>query len=393
MRAISLASGGIEVSIVMPCLNEAETVGECVDGAWQGLRDHGIAGEVIVVDNGSSDGSPTIARAHGARVVEVPERGYGRALMAGIERAEGRYIVMADADLSYDLREAPTFVRTLREGYDLVQGCRLPGGGGTVEPGAMPVLHRWWGNPMFSWMARTWFGTPIHDVHCGMRGFTRSLYDRLGQRCVGMEFASENVVKAGLLGARMTEIPITLYRDGRTAHAPHLQTFRDGWRHLRFYLLYSPRWLFLLPGVTAVVAGIIGYAVAMPRLTISAITFDVHTLLFASLAILCGVQSIAFAGLTKLFAVREGLLPPDARMEAIGRVITLERALVASSVAMCAGMALLLSAVWQWRAASFGALDYGTTMRSVIPGVTLSAIGVQGILSSFFAGILSLGRR
>lgn len=382
-----------EVSVVIPCLNEAQTVGRCVDKAWRALRDARIDGEVIVADNGSTDGSREIAAAQGARVVQVDARGYGSALMGGFAAARGRYVLMADADDSYDLLELPKFVARLREGFDFVQGCRLTRGGGTVRPGAMPFLHRWWGNPMFSWMARLWFRAPISDIHCGMRAFRVDVWRSLDQHCTGMEFASEMVIKATLHGARMTEVPITLHRDGRTEGRPHLRTFRDGWRHLRFFLVFSPRWLFLIPGLLLMALGAAGFAVAMPAMTIRGITFDVHTLLFASLAMICGVQSVVFAALTKVFAITEGILPPDPRIDRVLSMLNLERALVAGAALGVAGLLLLLGAVDQWRQAGFGPLDYGHTMRWVIPGMTLTALGVQGVLASFFCSVLGLRRR
>jgi glycosyltransferase involved in cell wall biosynthesis len=377
----------------MPCLNEAETLGICIDKALRAMREHGIAGEVIVADNGSTDGSVAIAAGRGVRVVHVAERGYGSALMAGIAAARGTYVVMGDADDSYDFGEVPRFVEKLREGYDLVQGCRLESGGGQVAPGAMPFLHRWWGNPMFSWLARRWFRTPVHDVYCGMRAFSAETYRRLDQRCVGMEFATEMMIKASLSRLRIAEVPITLHRDGRTFHPPHLRTFRDGWRTLRFYLMYSPRWLFLVPGATLILLGIAGYGLAMPRVTINDVTFDAHTLLFASLAIICGYQSLLFAILTKTFAMTEGLLPVDGRMMRLFRIVDLEKGLLAGAGAMVVGLVLLVSAMNQWRVRDFGSLDYAHTMRWVIPGVTLTALGFQTILSSFFISILGLARR
>ena len=255
----------IELSVVMPCLNEADTLATCIEKAKRAVTEAGIETEIIIADNGSTDGSREIAERHGARVVPVTDRGYGAALMGGIAAARGRYVIMGDADDSYDFGEIPRFVAKLREGYELVQGCRLPNGGGTVAPGAMPILHRWWGNPMFSAMARLWFRAPIHDIHCGMRGFTRDLFQRLGQRCSGMEFASEMIIKATFKQARIAEVPITLHQDGRTSHPPHLKTFRDGWRHLRFMLLYSPRWLFLIPGSLLILAGLTAYGLAFPN--------------------------------------------------------------------------------------------------------------------------------
>ena len=242
----------VEVSVVMPCLNEADTLDRCIERAQRALQEHGIRGEIIVADNGSTDGSQEIARRMGARVVDVQPKGYGNALRGGIAAARGTFVIMGDADESYDFLELPKFVDTLRQGYDLAQGCRLPSGGGTVRPGAMPRLHRWWGNPMFSAMVRTMFWAPVHDVYCGLRGFRKDLFDRLDLRSSGMEFATEMVIKSSLRNARIAEIPITLHPDGRKAHAPHLKTFRDGWRTLRFFLMYSPRWLFLYPGVLLV---------------------------------------------------------------------------------------------------------------------------------------------
>ena len=388
-------SASIEVSVVIPCLNEAETIVACIDKAMRALAERDILGEVVVADNGSTDGSQALAAARGARVVQIASRGYGNALMGGIGAARGRYVVMADADDSYDFREVPRFVEKLRQGYELVQGCRLPVGGGTVGPGAMPFLHRWLGNPAFSMLARWWFNAPIHDIHCGMRGFVRELPERLGQTCTGMEFASEMVIKASLVGVRTAEVPITLHRDGRTAHAPHLRTFRDGWRHLRFFLVFSPRWLFLIPGAVAILLGLVGYVLALPPggFWVRSIQFDVHTLLFASLSLILGYQAIAFALMTKIFAIGVGLLPRDRRVTSFSRIATLERTLIAGSLAALAGIALLVGAVVQWKAVGFGRLDYERTMRLVIPGITLTALGVQTILGGFFVSVLQLQRR
>jgi glycosyltransferase involved in cell wall biosynthesis len=383
----------VEVSVVIPCLNEADTLAFCIESAQRALRENGIRGEIIVADNGSSDGSADIARTAGARVVTIRDRGYGSALMGGIAAANGKYVVMADADASYDFGEIPKFVEKLREGNDLVQGCRLSAGGGRILPGAMPWLHQWWGNPMFSRMARSWFGAPIHDVYCGMRGFTKDLYSGLGQRCTGMEFATEMIIKSSLRGARIDEVPITLHPDGRRSHTPHLKTFRDGWRTLRFFLLFSPRWLFLTPGALLILVGLIGYGIGMPGLRIHGVNFDVHTLLFASLSIICGYQSILFAVLTKVFAISEGLLPPDQRLARLFELVNLEKGLLAGAVAMGFGLLLLLAAVNEWRLKNWGNLDYAHTMRWVIPGVMLTTLGFQTVLSSFFVSILGLHRR
>ena len=382
-----------EVSVVMPCLNEADTLARCIDQARRALHDHRITGEIIVADNGSTDGSQEIARRMGARVVEVQAKGYGNALRGGIAAARGTFIVMGDADESYDFLELPKFVEKLRQGYDLAQGCRLPSGGGTVRPGAMPRLHRWWGNPMFSAMVRTMFWAPVHDVYCGLRGLRKDLFDRLDLRSSGMEFATEMVIKSSLQNARIAEVPITLHPDGRKAHAPHLKTFRDGWRTLRFFLMYSPRWLFLVPGTLLIGLGIVGYAVAMPGLRLWGATFDAHTLLFASLAILCGYQSVLFAVFTKRFAISEGLMPQDRRITGLASLVTLERGLVFGVLGLVFGLGLLLAAVNQWRLAHFGRLDYAVTMRWVIPGATLTALGVQTVLGSFFLSILAMRRK
>jgi glycosyltransferase involved in cell wall biosynthesis len=382
-----------EVSIVMPCLNEADTLQVCIEKASRALREAGIDGEIVVADNGSTDGSKQIALEHGARVIEVPERGYGSALMRGIEHSRGRYVVMGDADDSYDFAEVPRFVERLRQGFDLVQGCRLPSGGGAILEGAMPPSHRWIGNPLFSALGRWWFNAPVHDMYCGMRGFTRELYDRLGQRCTGMEFATEMIIKSSLRGERIAEIPITLHPDGRRAHPPHLKTFRDGWRTLRFFMLCSPRWLFLVPGMLLILLGLAGYVVALPGLTVFGVNPDVHSLLFASVAILCGYQSVLFAVFAKTFAIAEGILPSDPRMTRLYKLVNLERGLLCAGIALAFGVGLLATAALQWKATGFGHLDPLRTMRIVIPGATLTALGFQTVLSSFLVSILGMSRR
>jgi glycosyltransferase involved in cell wall biosynthesis len=383
----------LEVSVVIPCLNEADTLAICIRKATKAMDQHGIAGEIIVADNGSTDSSIEIARSEGARVVQIRTRGYGAALMGGIDAAKGRFIVMGDADDSYDFSEIPKFVDRLREGFDLVQGCRLESGGGRVLPGAMPFLHRWLGNPMFSTLARRWFRTSVNDIYCGLRGFRRDLISRLDQRCTGMEFATEMVIKASLVNARISEVPITLHPDGRRAHAPHLKTFRDGWRTLRFFLLYCPRQLFLIPGLVMVAIGLLGYSFALPGITVGRVTFDAHTLLFASLAIMSGYQSVSFAIFAKTFAIAEGLLPADLRLERFRRLITLERGALIGAAVAGVGSLLLVGAIDQWRVHHFGSLDYGRTMRLVVPGVTLALLGFQTILGCFFLSLLDLRRR
>ena len=380
--------GPVEVSVVMPCLNEADTIGACIRKAQSALNEHRISGEIIIADNGSTDSSVDIATALGAQVVRVPSKGYGNALAGGIAAARGKYVVMGDADESYDFGEIPNFVAKLREGFDLVQGCRLSRGGGKVLPGAMPFTHRHVGNPIFSVMARRWFQAQVSDVFCGLRGFTRRLYDSLDQRSAGMEFATEMIIKASLKEAKITEIPITLHPDGRKSHPPHLKTVRDGLRTLRFYLIYSPRWLFLLPGTLMICLGAIGYAFALPGVSIAGVTFDAHTLLFASLFILCGYKAIAFALFTKTFAVKQKLLPPDPQLEWLFKTISFQTGIAGGAVALALGIALLLGAIVQWSAAGFGQLDYSHTMRWVVPGAMFTALGIETVLASFFLYLL-----
>jgi glycosyltransferase involved in cell wall biosynthesis len=383
----------LEVSVVIPCLNEADTLQSCIEKAQCALNDHEVRGEIIVADNGSTDESRAIAARLGARIVDVEAKGYGNALMGGIAAAGGKFVIMGDADNSYDFREIPSFLARLRNGADLAQGCRLPAGGGKVSAGAMPFLHRWFGNPLFSFMARRMFNAPVHDVYCGMRGFTKKLYESLDQQCTGMEFASEMIIKASIKNANIVEVPITLHRTGRKSHEPHLKTFRDGWRTLRFFLMYSPRWLFLAPGIALVALGLIGYALAMPGVTFHGMTFDAHTLLFSSLAILCGYQAILFAIFSQTFAVIEGFLPQNKWLARFFDLINLERGLMVASVALLIGLLLMWMAFNRWRLSDFGPLDYAQTMRLVVPGVTLAALGFQTILSSFFVSIMGMSRK
>ena len=299
---------------------------------------------------------------------------------------------MGDADDSYDFLETPRFVIKLREGFDLVQGCRLPAGGGVIKTGAMPFLHRWWGNPMFSLLARWWFQAPIHDIYCGLRAFRKDFQQALNQRCTGMEFATEMIIKASLLHSKIAEVPITLHPDGRKSHAPHLKTFRDGWRTLRFFLVCTPRWLFLMPGFALMLLGLLGYGLALPGVQIGRANFDAHTLLFASTAILLGYQSVMFSLFTKTFAIGEGLLPPDPSLSRFFTVATLEKGLLAGAVGLLGGLVLLAWPAWQWQQSGFGPMDYRHTMRWVVPGATLTALGFQTILSSFFVSILGMRR-
>lgn len=381
--------GKLQLSVVMPCLNEADTVGVCVEKAMRAMRQADIDGEVVVADNGSSDGSRRIAQASGARIVDVAERGYGAALMGGIEASGGQFVIMGDCDDSYDFLEIPAFVARLREGFDLVQGCRLPRGGGKVMPGAMPFLHRWIGNPALSWLVRQMFRIPIHDVYCGMRGFRRQLYDRLDLRSPGMEFATEMIIKSGLYGASMSQVPITLRPDGRRQHGPHLRTFRDGWRTLRLFLVFSPKWTFLFPGALLIAFALLGYALAIPQVSLFGAALDVHTLLVASLAGLMGWQCLLLAALARIFAAREGMMPPLQRLERL----TVERGLVFGLTMSAIGVTLIVAVIAKWWQVDFGRLDYPYTMRLVVPGVSFVAVGFQTSMAALMAGVLKMHRR
>ncbi len=308
--------------------------------------------------------------------------------MAGIAGSRGRWVLMGDADDSYDFLEIPKFVSAMQAGADLVQGCRLPRGGGRVLPGAMPILHRWVGNPVLSWLVRCMFRIPVSDVYCGMRAFTRALYDRLDLRSPGMEFATEMIIRTGLLKSNMSEVPITLHPDGRKSHPPHLRTFRDGWRTLRLFLVFSPRWTFMYPGIALMTLGALGYALALPQARIFGATLDVHTLLVASLAILLGWQCILQAILARIFAGREGMLPLVPRLERV----TVEEGLTLGIVAALVGLVLIMVVVVQWWAGGFGRLNYPETMRWVVPGVSLVAAGFQTMMASMLAGVLKMHR-
>ncbi len=380
----------IELSIVMPCLNEAETLGRCLEKAAAYLRRSGIAGELLVADNGSTDGSQTIARAHGARVVSVAERGYGAALMGGIAAARGRYVIMGDCDDSYDFEALEPFVERLRAGYALVMGNRFKGG---ISPGAMPALHRYLGNPVLTRIGRIFFKSPIRDFHCGLRGFDKAAIEALDLRTTGMEFASEMVVKATLGGLRIAEVPTTLSPDGRSRR-PHLRSWRDGWRHLRFLLMYAPRWLFLYPGLALAGFGAAIMAAVLPGpLRLGSVVFDVHTLLVAMAAILVGSQTVIFFLLAKRFAVNEGLLPDSRGFRLYQRLVSLERAVAAGLAMMLFGLGGIAWAVKLWGDAAFSDLDYTWMMRLVIPSVTVLALGVQSIFAGFLSSILDLKLR
>ncbi len=379
-----------EVSVVLPCLNESGTLEACIQKIKWTFEHYAIAGEIVVADNGSTDGCQDIASSLGARVVHVERKGYGSALMGGIEAARGRYIVMGDADDTYNFTHIPGFLEKLRDGHELVMGNRFKGG---IEPGAMPPLHRYLGNPVLSFIGRVFFRSDIGDFHCGLRAFSKSGYEKLGMRTSGMEFASEMIVKATLMGLQIAEVPTTLSPD-RRGRRPHLRTWRDGWRHLRFMLLYSPRWLFLYPGFLLMLLGLITGAWLLPGpQAIHGISFDVDTLLHAMVAILIGFQAVAFSVFTKIYAITEGLLPRDRRMERLFHVITLETGLIVGALLTVAGLVGSLYAVHVWQLHHFGQLNAGSTLRIVMPSATAMALGCQIIFSSFFLSVLGLARK
>jgi glycosyltransferase involved in cell wall biosynthesis len=380
----------IEISVVMPCLNEAETLEACIRKAQGALEKQGLAGEIIVADNGSSDGSVRIAERLGAKVVHVQAKGYGNALMGGIAAASGKYIVMGDSDDSYDFGQIAAFVKPLREGADLAMGNRFRGG---IEKNAMPPLHRYFGNPLLSRISQLFFHSPVGDIYCGIRAFRRDAFERMALRTTGMEFATEMVVKAALLKLHIAEVPTTLSPAGRKRPS-HIRTWRDGWRTLRFFLLYSPRWLFLYPGALLMLvgAGLGLWLLPAPRM-VGDITFDVHTLLYAAAFILLGFQAIAFAVFTKLFAISEGLLPGSAVLDRLFRYITLEVGLLVGAILVALGVATSAYALGFWQTRHFGRLDYSHTMRIVIPAALFLILGVQTIFASFFLSVLGLRRR
>jgi glycosyltransferase involved in cell wall biosynthesis len=384
-------TGPVELSIVMPCLNEAETIARCIEKARLGVQRAGVPGEIIIADNGSTDGSQAIAKNLGVRVVPVKEKGYGSALRGGIRAALGKWILMADADDSYDFSEADRFVKKLQEGFDLVMGCRLPIGGGTILPGAMPWKNRWLGNPVLSFIGRFFFKCPAHDFHCGMRGFTRAAFEKMELQTTGMEFASEMVIKATFKKFKISEVPITLHPDGRS-RPPHLKPWRDGWRHLRFMLLYSPRWLFLVPGLLLSALGIIFAAVlSVNDIKISGVQLNVGTLMMACMAVIVGFQLVAFAFFTGVFAIAEGLLPENPKFTRVFKIFTLEKGIIAGLAVLIAGTILLLRALWLWEQAHFGLLpSTEENLRRLIPAATLMILGIQGVFSSFFMSVLGL---
>ena len=381
----------VDLTILMPCLNEAETIARCIEKAKLGIQRAGVTGEVLIADNGSTDGSQAIAEKLGARVVAIKEKGYGSALAGGCRAAMGRWILMGDSDDSYDFSEADRFVKKFQEGYELVMGCRLPIGGGTIMPGAMPWKNRWLGNPVLSFIGRLFFKCPAHDFHCGLRGFTKEAFEKMDLQTTGMEFASEMVIKATLKKLRISEVPTTLHKDGRS-RPPHLKPWRDGWRHLRFMLLFSPRWLFLIPGIVLSLVGMaFATRLALGDFQVGHILFNVGTLAVACMTVIVGFQLISFAFFTKVFAIAEGLLPDDPKLTRVFRLFTLEKGIVLGLLVFAAGIALLVRSVWIWKQANYGLLpSTEENLRRLIPAVTLIVLGIQGIFSSFFMSALGL---
>jgi glycosyltransferase involved in cell wall biosynthesis len=391
--AASMESGGEaapEISVVMPCLNESRTLGACIRKAKAAIERLGMCGEIVIADNGSTDGSQAIAEELGARVVPITQKGYGNALRGGIAAARGKFVLMGDSDDSYDFTQAGDFVAKLREGYDLVMGNRFQG---KFIPGAMPFLHRYVGNPILSWLGRLFFKCPVGDFQCGLRAFRKETLDSLNLKTTGMEFSTEMVVKATLFNLRIAEIPTTLSPDGR-GRPPHLRTWRDGWRYLRFLLLYSPRWLFLYPGLAMIVLGAAVCTWLLPGArTVRGVTFDYHTLLFGAMSILIGFESLNFAVFSKIFATTEGFLPEDPRLNQLFRYITLEVGLIVGVLLILAGAGLWVFGLSYWRSHHFGPLDPDATLRIVIPGLVGLTLGVQIVLSSFFMSVLGMARR
>ena len=385
-----MADEALELSIVMPCLDEADTLATCIGKAQRFLAASGVRGEIVIADNGSSDGSQAIAERCGARVVHVRERGYGSALHGGITAARGRYVIVGDADDSYDFSDLAPFLERLRAGDALVMGNRFRG---RILPGAMPPLHRFLGNPALSAIGRLFFHSRIGDFHCGLRAVNRAAYEQMAPTTTGMEYASELVIKATLAGLPISEVPIVLHPDGRS-RPPHLRSWRDGWRHLRFMLLFSPRWLFLVPG--SVLFGV-GFVASLWLLSgerrLGPARLDIHTLLMAGLACLLGYQLIVFALFTKVFAITEGFQPMPGYMDRLFRHVSLELGIVVGLLLSLGGLVTLGVVTWSWNQAGFGALDPSITMRVVIPGAILLVLGIQTIFSSFFLSVLGIRRR
>lgn len=382
-------SDPLELTILMPCLNEAETLAVCIDKAKGFLQRSGIRGEVLIADNGSTDGSQAIAEAHGARVAPVPQRGYGAALIGGIAAARGKYVIMGDADDSYDFESLDTMVEKLRQGVDLVMGNRFKGG---IKKGAMPFLHKYLGNPVLSFIGKLFYGIPVGDFHCGLRGFSRQSMLDLHLQSTGMEFASEMVVKSALRKLKIDEVPTVLSPDGRS-RPPHLKTWRDGWRHLKFLLLHSPKWLFVYPGLAMIALGLVGCALlGQGAIQVGHIELSVHTLVVSCFAILIGAQLVMFGGLARRYAVIEGFLPPPSNLGAVVAGLTLETVLRLALVILLLGAGGAGWAVWSWAKTGFGQLHYEGVMRLLVPSLTAVTVSVQLAAAAFLASLLTLRR-
>lgn len=376
---------GVEISIVLPCLNEEKTLGICIRKAQGFLARHNLRGEVVVADNGSTDRSVEIAQALGARVVPVAQKGYGSALRGGFAAAQGKYILMADSDDSYDLEHLEPFLEKLRQGYDLVMGNRFKGG---IAPNAMPWHHRYIGNPVLSFIGKLFFRTPANDFHCGIRAFTKEAIERMNLQTTGMELASEIVIKASILGMKVCEVPTRLFPDGR-GRPPHLRSFRDGWRHLRFLLLYSPAWLFLYPGLFLLAAGgLLSLLLFFGPVDIGFRYIDFHTFIAAGSLSYLGLNMVSFAAITRVYAYRSGLLPNPPRLFALFRFLNLEKGLLAGGLLALLGLILLIRALLLSN--NFAQIGYDNSVRLVFGGALALVSGAQVIFTSFVLSMLGM---
>lgn len=387
---MSSESGSLELSIVMPCLNEAETIEVCIQKANKYLADNNVAGEVVIGDNGSTDGSQDIARRNGARVIDIPEKGYGSALIGAINASKGKYVIMGDSDDSYDFSNLNLYVEKLREGYDLVMGNRFKGG---IKPGAMPFLHKYLGNPVLSFIGKLFFRSSVNDFHCGLRGFRQDIVHLLDLQTTGMEFASEMVVKATINNCKITEVPTTLSPDGRS-RPPHLKTWRDGWRHLRFLLIYSPRWLFMYPGLFLILFGLLGSLLILTgKSNVGNINFSNNSLLYCSSAIIIGVQLIIFAIVTRIYGTEQGFLPKKPSYQKLFKWFTLELGLIFGGILIVTGVVVGILSFAYWEKNALGQLDLSVNLTMVIPSVTSLILGFQIFFTSFFFSILGIQKK
>ncbi len=388
----TLSSNFMQITILMPCLNEAETIGACVTEALAAIHTAGVSGEVLIADNGSTDDSRNIAQHAGARVITIDRRGYGSALQGGITAARGQYILMGDADGSYDFSELPKFLEKLNAGHDLVMGCRFPRYGGTIQPGAMPWKHRWIGNPVLSAIGKLFFSSPAHDFHCGLRAFRKEAIVNLGLKTTGMEFASEMVVKASLANLKIGQVPITLRPDGRS-RPPHLRSWRDGWRHLRFMLLYSPLWLFILPGLFLATLGLSGFILLIfEPVKVGTVTFDLSSLLVSSSSLLVGFQIFGFGIFIKAYAIGAGLLPGREFWLKLTKGRPVEWGILSALMFILCGSGYLVYATLLWKSAGFGPMPYQTILRMVIASITGIGLGIQAMVYGFALAVLGLER-